>query len=48
MSLEKQRWKITWENIFGGDGQVDGIDCGDGFMDIYLIYKMLELQRLIM
>ena len=36
------------ENIFGGDGQLDGIDCDDGFMDIYLIYKILELQMLIM
>lgn len=27
---------INWEETFGGDGYVNGIDCDDGFMDVYL------------
>lgn len=25
-----------WEEAFGDDGHVYGIDCGDGFMGVYL------------
>lgn len=40
-----------WEETFGGDGHVYGVDCGDGFMGVYsssnsyIMYTFLYVKK---